>query len=70
MRGINVQIMPYELSARAWKWYCNTDVVIKVYGDDEIFVMNGVKYDSYKEVLDKIESMAEEFEKIEQEVEE
>ena len=67
MAGINVQIMPYELSDRAWKWYCNSDVFIKVYGDDEFFVMNGVRYYTYKEVLDKIESMAEEFEKIMQE---
>lgn len=70
MRGINIELMPYELSARAWKWYSNSDVYIKVYGEDELFVMNGVKYDTYEEVLEAIESMAEEFEKIEKEYEE
>lgn len=75
MAGINVQIMPCDLSDRAWKWYCNSDVFIKAHcnglftmkGAGFDFVMNGVRYYSYKEVLDKIESMAEEFERIEKE---
>lgn len=68
MREINVEIMPYELSARAYQWYCSTDLSIKMYEMyDELFVMNGVRYDSYEEVLDMIEAMAEEFERIEKE---
>ena len=58
MAGIGITILPYELSRKAWKWYCNNYVDIRVY-DDDIYIINGVKCHCYKEVLDKLESIAE-----------